>query len=560
LFRPLLGSPPALLAALLLALSPAFVRLSSTERDFVPGLCLSMLTLVLTVDLRRQHGRRVVNLLRATGLVVTTAAALLTSYFHFAFALTEVVLLLWPVSGSRAWGTRVNGLVAIALGSVLASPWYAYFIPSVLAKIQSGTTGYAEGPVIPQARVALDAVVAAVTGNATTAAMVAATLLWLVVLIAGCVLTSRTRGDKVSGSWPGPVLAIGLVLCALQVAFVLWRWQQARSFGTYVVILLPFVCAFQAVAIFRATPLWRWPLVVALALSTVGGLTWYTNMVRSVPIDWTKDAPLEYVAEHVQPGDALVFSDHARRAQYMLLSNWKATLRPPLPGYWLSATANGGCNAGIPCAVIMTSDYTEVYLHATPAEAQQTVESLPPALQRIWHIESGESANQAPLGRFALDVRAFPLWHQTINSTQLWLYIPAQMVDVESHPAITLGESVLLQAFLFDRAAQPGGTVAVGLVWTDLRPLADDYTVFVHLDDLAGHLQAQQDMQPVTGLQPTSHWKPGDQIVDHHALQLPANLPPGDYKLNVGLYRGDSRLAEPDGTNAIQLGIVHVGG
>ncbi|MFN2295442.1 MAG: hypothetical protein ACK2U0_13640, partial [Candidatus Promineifilaceae bacterium] len=57
----------------------------------------------------------------------------------------------------------------------------------------------------------------------------------------------------------------------------------------------------------------------------------------------------------------------------------------------------------------------------------------------------------------------------------------------------------------------------------------------------------------------TSRWLPDEVVLDRYTLQLPADLPPGDYPLEVGLYISETgrRLAvqSADGTasDAVQL-------
>jgi hypothetical protein len=64
-----------------------------------------------------------------------------------------------------------------------------------------------------------------------------------------------------------------------------------------------------------------------------------------------------------------------------------------------------------------------------------------------------------------------------------------------------------------------------------------DYTVFVHLVDRNGAVRGQHDSPPMDGTYPTTLWQPGEFVTDAHLLTLPADLPPGDYVLEVGLYR-----------------------
>jgi len=85
----------------------------------------------------------------------------------------------------------------------------------------------------------------------------------------------------------------------------------------------------------------------------------------------------------------------------------------------------------------------------------------------------------------------------------------------------------------------PGQTLRLQLYWQAMEPVAEDYTVFVHMlsvDDGADQLVVQQDNPPVRGAQPTSTWKPGAVIVDPYDLSIPRDTPPGEYTLAVGLY------------------------
>ncbi|RME74288.1 MAG: glycosyl transferase, partial [Chloroflexi bacterium] len=60
---------------------------------------------------------------------------------------------------------------------------------------------------------------------------------------------------------------------------------------------------------------------------------------------------------------------------------------------------------------------------------------------------------------------------------------------------------------------------------------------FVHLLDSEGRLVAQHDAAPWWEAPiPTSTWRPGEQLLDRHPLNLPPDLPPGEYQLRVGVY------------------------
>jgi hypothetical protein len=89
----------------------------------------------------------------------------------------------------------------------------------------------------------------------------------------------------------------------------------------------------------------------------------------------------------------------------------------------------------------------------------------------------------------------------------------------------------------------------VTLTWQGLAQMEADYTVFVQVLDAADQLVGQADAWPVQGTFPTSQWTPGETVSDPYLLQLDADLPPGDYRLHVGLYllATGQRLAVVDG-------------
>lgn len=84
-----------------------------------------------------------------------------------------------------------------------------------------------------------------------------------------------------------------------------------------------------------------------------------------------------------------------------------------------------------------------------------------------------------------------------------------------------------------------GGDLHLALQWKALSEMSQDYKVFVHLLDQAENIVLQNDFVHCMGGCPTSQWTPGQRMVDESTLTLSA-LPPGEYKLAVGLYNGDT--------------------
>ena len=51
---------------------------------------------------------------------------------------------------------------------------------------------------------------------------------------------------------------------------------------------------------------------------------------------------------------------------------------------------------------------------------------------------------------------------------------------------------------------------------------------------------AQSDSPPISGYSPMTQWEPGEIVVDQQHLQLDETVPPGRYRLLMGLYRPDA--------------------
>jgi 4-amino-4-deoxy-L-arabinose transferase-like glycosyltransferase len=121
-----------------------------------------------------------------------------------------------------------------------------------------------------------------------------------------------------------------------------------------------------------------------------------------------------------------------------------------------------------------------------------------------------------------------------------------------------LGDEITLLGYNLSPVGD--GQAELVLAWQALQTPTADYTVFVHLLNPDGTCCAwQQDSMPVSGTYATSRWLPDEVVLDRFTLQLPADLPPGDYPLEVGLYISETgrRLAvqSADGTasDAVQL-------
>jgi hypothetical protein len=104
-------------------------------------------------------------------------------------------------------------------------------------------------------------------------------------------------------------------------------------------------------------------------------------------------------------------------------------------------------------------------------------------------------------------------------------------------PLARFGDSVELNTAEVSAArAAPGETVEVRLGWQVLAPPAADLHVFVHLGDPTQPPLAQSDGPAMGGQYPAFLWADGEVFGETVSLALPADLPPGEYPINVGLY------------------------
>jgi 4-amino-4-deoxy-L-arabinose transferase-like glycosyltransferase len=534
--RRLLPARGAVLATLLLALSPASLFLAPTVRDFSLGLTLSLATAVLTLDLCRQDdrkGRRDAG--RLVALAVLTAAALLTWYFHLFLLLVEAAALLY------AHRRLVVAHGALALGLVLSAPWYVYVLPHITGKLAVGTTTFGGAPNLPNGPDLASGITRALFGEPWSRSTGIALCGWLLTLVLGLVvsyrinrrsavrvpsLSSRQRPTGIRSA--EILLALALLLGAGEVALTTLRWSDVGSLSRYVLPLLPYTAVFQARGLLAAPRGWRLLAAAGLAVSIPVQLFWFGLLVSGPPIDWANDPALAYVAAHAATGDAILFNDRARRGRYLL---------------------DGG-----PLLAAVIHSAGQAYLADSPAQAEQTATATVESAQRVWLVESSPSVDVA---QRALADHAFGLPPSDVGGSVVQLFLSTAASPLQPVGA-TFGGLIALDAASVPSAAKPGGAIAVELVWRDVRPAPIGYTVFLHVDDAKGNLVAQHDSPPVLGFGPTNAWKAGQVTEDRFGIALPATLPSGDYDLHVGLYRGSQRLTLGDGTNQVSIGTLHV--
>jgi 4-amino-4-deoxy-L-arabinose transferase-like glycosyltransferase len=162
-----------------------------------------------------------------------------------------------------------------------------------------------------------------------------------------------------------------------------------------------------------------------------------------------------------------------------------------------------------------------------------------PALQRFYPADGPLLTGENDRGR-RYHLYRWPApaaqagWEQIDN--QAWLpdrpQAPALLTPVAFNDTwLFLGHEIVDQ-----RPYYAGDQLQLLTYWRVLHETAVDLTIFVHLLDAEGRLVAQHD-----GLDVVPKWtRPGDELAQLHTVQLPQDLPPGLYRLQLGLYDRNS--------------------
>lgn len=117
------------------------------------------------------------------------------------------------------------------------------------------------------------------------------------------------------------------------------------------------------------------------------------------------------------------------------------------------------------------------------------------------------------------------------------------------------GDAITFLGWNGAREIARGQTLPLDLIWRAERVVDEAYTVFVHLVDAQGRVARDADSPPFSGLYPTNRWQVGEVLRDRHILQIPRDLAPGDYTIEIGMYlpTTNARVVVEGGADKIVL-------
>ncbi|HUE75436.1 MAG TPA: hypothetical protein VMP10_01305, partial [Chloroflexota bacterium] len=99
-----------------------------------------------------------------------------------------------------------------------------------------------------------------------------------------------------------------------------------------------------------------------------------------------------------------------------------------------------------------------------------------------------------------------------------------------------VGDAIELIGVMKPESAARNQRLSITLYWHALATPLGANKVFVHLIDESGQPLAQRDQAPLGGSRETDGWVSGEYLIDTHELDLPPDLPVGNYQIAVGMY------------------------
>jgi hypothetical protein len=279
---------------------------------------------------------------------------------------------------------------------------------------------------------------------------------------------------------------------------------------------------------------------------------------------------VKFIQHHWQPGDVILVNagyTYTAFVYYANLSNFDRRRlvpyqQPKLPHEPLllqTGTLDGSAQLG-------WGDPHSDFYTTSSAETLAALEQLSNDFSRLWMLRAYDTVTDpASLIRSWLAEHAILLEDQ-LFSGQSNIRAQGFLLAGQSQPksqTIPFEDGLVLAGWqLPNQTWQANQTIHLKLWWTTTAPPSVDYKISLKMWTSEGQLTAQgQDDWPAGTLYRTSTWPTGDIVYHPTPLTLPANLPPGQYWLNVELYHPETIQPlhrQDNGEAVVTLGPVNV--
>jgi 4-amino-4-deoxy-L-arabinose transferase-like glycosyltransferase len=540
--RLLAGERVGILAALLAALSPFYVRFAQETRMYTLAFFLSLLStyFFLRICLAGERARPAERGW-SLGWVLATAAALYSHYFTLFIVIAQMVYVLVSWLCRRAslkpWLWRTLGL------GLLLLPWIVLTVQGILSVDPVlRTSAEAAGPNSPVSGGILATLLEGRAGMVSLPAIVRQAFI-------------SFGPSDFAGLGATPWLALGFVLVSVvglwKAPRPAWRWKLWLVLVFCLPLILGFVIGFPAnrpfwikyfgvaspafyllVALGLAALLsgrYRWIAGAVLIAGTIGlSVLSLRNYYREPGYGrYDIRPPIEYLEAAALPEDAL------------LVNPWTH-----FPTFWYYY------RAGRPAA---ETDPT-VYYPLDWIDAGQELEAISHLHTGVWVIKNMPNDLDADgvIGSW-LARHAFPtitIWADNVRIRYYSLPGPevADQVGQESYGESipVFGSQIALEGYrIAPQTRHHRRDLQLTLLWRALTAPETSYSVYAQLVDEQGRIWGQSDSPPRAGFYPTREWMPGERVEDHLGLSALPGTPPGTYWVRLGLHRADDGTRLP---------------
>ncbi len=557
------GPSAAAWTALLTAISPFHLWYSQEVRMYTLGTGLGLaVTLLLTQALTHPPSDGLLSTRNKTqwlGYTFLVVAGMYTLYY-FAF-------LLIPLNLAALWFTvKINRktlrplLTANLAALVLYLPW----LPIAWRQ--------ATNPPVPPWRDAVPSLWAMLTESWTALSLgqsAAAGVVWPVLLLTAALFAvgAVRLGQRqifpaillVSYTF-GPLLLIWLISFVTPLYHVRYIFTYAPAF--YLIL--------GAGLAWLGHRHWLWPTLTMTIIAAGSG---YSITRYHVDPQYQSDdfrAAVAFIDQQWQPGDVIMVN-----AGYVYTAFDYYTTRPAVerarllpysppgnadaPRLLQTGTVNGSPNLG------WGDPRSDFYAMPQP-EAVAALEQMSRDYARLWLLRAYDTVTdpQAAL-RVWLTGHAIPLEDRLFagpSNIRVQGFLLPGAPAPGNQPVFFADEMALTG---WDLPLQPwtaGQTIPLKLWWQVTGPPTANYKMSLKLWTPAGELAAQgADVWPVGALYRAAEWPVGKTVYQPIGFSLPAELPPGQYWLNVELYHPDTIQPLPrldNGETVVTLGSVEV--
>jgi len=153
------------------------------------------------------------------------------------------------------------------------------------------------------------------------------------------------------------------------------------------------------------------------------------------------------------------------------------------------------------------------------------------------------ATDESDPGRFIegwLDEHAYKAMDEWYGNVRLVLYAVPQALapgEVQHSLRVNLGDKVMLLGYSLGKdEVKPGEVLPLTLFWQALTRMEERYKVFVHILDKHDHIVGQRDAEPGGGAKITTTWREGEVIADNYGILVLPATPPGEHRIEVGMY------------------------